>query len=392
MRTLITFICLTLPLLSSAAGTNANSNFSSPLFYALLITIVVLLIMIIGMGNALKNTVTSDFLREKLIKENEDKSNTAAKASLGLIALSLISASAYSQNTAVVQAVNDNSIGGVDQFTFYAMLVVIMMELIILFILFNIFKNILNIEKPKTVPAAIKPVTRTIFDKLNGMVEIEKEESILLDHDYDGIKELDNDLPPWWKYGFYLTILVAVIYLFNFHILKSSPLQAEEYTNSVKKAEKEIAEFMKNSANNVDESTVKLLTDASDIQSGKVIFLATCSACHGKLGEGTVGPNLTDEYWIHGGGVSDIFKTIKYGWPDKGMKSWKEDYSPIQIAQVTSYVKTLMGTNPPGGKEKQGELYIEQIAPVDSSAAKAGSIQPSTKTDSLSNSTAVLKK
>ena len=246
--------------------------------------------------------------------------------------------------------------------------------MIVLGILFTVFKSILATEKAKLEKAiAAKPKTKTLFDIINDTVDIEQEESILLDHDYDGIKELDNNLPPWWKYGFYLTIVVAVIYLINYHVTKTAPLQGQEYTNSIKKAEKDIAEYMKTSANNVDESTVKLLTGASDLNAGKDIFISTCSACHGKFGEGTVGPNLTDDYWLHGGGVKDIFKTIKYGWPDKGMKSWKEDFSPIQIAQLTSYIRTLKGTNPPKPKDKQGELYIEQSMPSDSTIVKVDS-------------------
>jgi cytochrome c oxidase cbb3-type subunit 3 len=101
-----------------------------------------------------------------------------------------------------------------------------------------------------------------------------------------------------------------------------------------------------------------------------------CAPCHGNAGEGSVGPNLTDDYWLHGGSVQSIFKTIKYGVPEKGMKSWKEDLSPAQMAQVTSYIKSLRGTNPPNPKEHQGVLYIEEEsentgAAQDSTAAAA---------------------
>lgn len=201
----------------------------------------------------------------------------------------------------------------------------------------------------------------------------------MLDHDYDGIKELDNNLPPWWKYGFYLTIIIGVVYLVNYHITGISPLQKEEYKLSVKKAEAEVAEYMKKSANNVDENTVKMLSGASDLAAGKDAFIATCAACHGRAGEGGVGPNLTDDYWIHGGSVKDIFKTIKYGWPDKGMKSWKDDFSPMQIAQLTSFIRTLKGTNPPNPKEKQGELYTEQETPAPASADSAAVKTDTTK-------------
>ena len=116
------------------------------------------------------------------------------------------------------------------------------------------------------------------------------------------------------------------------------------------------------------------------------MFKASCAACHGQLGEGTVGPNLTDDYWLHGGSVQDVFKSIKYGWVEKGMKSWKEDLSPMQIAQVTSYIKSLKGTNPANAKAPQGDLYTEGgVAPVnDSTAVMVDSLNVQVKADSLS--------
>jgi cytochrome c oxidase cbb3-type subunit III len=127
---------------------------------------------------------------------------------------------------------------------------------------------------------------------------------------------------------------------------------------------------------------VKMLDNPTDLATGKDLFLSTCAACHGKFGEGTVGPNLTDDYWIHSGSVRDIFKTIKYGWPDKGMKSWKEDFSPMQIAQLTSYIRTLRGTNPPKPKDKQGDLYVEE-AVSDSTSTPSDSLQIKMAVDSL---------
>ncbi|PBQ33691.1 cytochrome C oxidase subunit III [Sphingobacteriaceae bacterium] len=367
-------ICL-LPIVSLAQEQevqNTTTYFSNALFNTLLVVIIILAIMVMALSSALKNIIGSDMFLEKIKRDKEQKNNGSLKIMGWLFFFLSLNFAAFSQSKAA--QVIDDRIGGLDQFTFYTMVIVIALELVVLAVMFNTFRSILGAKKPKLVNAAeAKPKTKTLLDKINDTVDIEEEQSIMLDHDYDGIKELDNNLPPWWKYGFYLTILIAVIYLINFHVIKTSPLQADEYKNSIKKAEAEIAEYMKNSANNVDESTVKTLTDLSDLTAGKDIFISTCSACHGKLGEGTVGPNLTDEYWIHGGSLKDIFKTIKYGWPDKGMKSWKEDFSPIQIAQLTSYIRTLKGTNPAKPKDKQGELYIEKSMPSDSSSVMADS-------------------
>ncbi len=112
--------------------------------------------------------------------------------------------------------------------------------------------------------------------------------------------------------------------------------------------------------------------------------MASCAACHGKAGEGTVGPNLTDIYWLHGGSIQDVFKSIKYGWPEKGMKSWKEDLSPIQIAQVTSFIHSLKGTNPANGKAPQGDAYSEGgNTPNNATESKSDSLNLVSPADSL---------
>jgi cytochrome c oxidase cbb3-type subunit 3 len=201
---------------------------------------------------------------------------------------------------------------------------------------------------------------------------MEQEANIDLGHNYDGIRELDNRLPPWWLYGFYVTIIIGAIYLWRYHVSETAPLSKQEFEIAMKKADEEKAAYLAKAANNVDENTVALMKEPAALDAGKTAFVQMCAACHGKAGEGGVGPNLTDDYWIHGGSIKDVFKTIKYGWPEKGMKAWQEDFSPVQIAQIASYIKSLHGTNPPNGKEKQGELYKEDgAAPAtDSSAVK----------------------
>jgi len=212
-------------------------------------------------------------------------------------------------------------------------------------------------EKPELAPI-LKQVKVPFWDRINDVVAIEKEQDIMLDHDYDGIRELDNNLPPWWKYGFYLTIVVAFVYIWYYHAGGSGPSSYEEYVAEVKKGEAEKAAYLAKSANNVDENTVKM-GDAASVMAGQNIFQSTCAACHAKDGGGGVGPNLTDDYWLHGGSIQDVFKSIKYGWSDKGMKSWKDDFSPKQIADIASYIKSIKGSKPAAPKDKQGELYVE---------------------------------
>ena len=124
-------------------------------------------------------------------------------------------------------------------------------------------------------------------------------------------------------------------------------------------AEAEKVKYLATQTNNVDESNVKLL-GAADIAEGQKIFVEKCAACHQAHGgsmPGGVGPNLTDNYWIHGGTIVDVFKTLKYGWPEKGMISWKDQMTPNQLAQTASFVLSIAGTNPPNAKEPQGELF-----------------------------------
>jgi cytochrome c oxidase cbb3-type subunit III len=210
-------------------------------------------------------------------------------------------------------------------------------------------------------------MNRQFFTKA---VPVEREADVLLDHDYDGVKELDNALPPWWKYGFYFTIVVAVLYILRYHVWKTGPDPLQEYNQEMKVAAAQIEEYRLKTGDVIDEKTVTM-ADATGIAEGDKIFHSNCFACHGAKGEGLVGPNLTDNYWIHGGTINDIFKTIKYGWPEKGMQSWQKMYSPSQIKNLASYIKTLAGTNPPNPKAPQGDLFVE--SKKDSSSVKVDS-------------------
>ncbi len=185
---------------------------------------------------------------------------------------------------------------------------------------------------------------------------IEKEADIMLDHDFDGIRELDNRVPPWFSWLFYVTIIFAVIYLLNYHVFQASPLQDEEYQMQVKEAEAQRTALVKSGAF-LNEETVTLLTDPASLDAGKQIFTTNCIACHAVDGGGLVGPNLTDDYWIHGGGIKNIFKTIKYGVTAKGMIAWQSQLNPKQMQEVASYVISLHGTKPANPKQPEGTIW-----------------------------------
>lgn len=208
------------------------------------------------------------------------------------------------------------------------------------------------------------------YERLLDKKPIEKEDEIILDHNYDGIRELDNSLPPWWLYGFYASMIFAFIYLVNYHLL-GGDTQKEEYVQEITQAQEAIEAYKKTAKGLVDENTVELLTGEDDVKAGQAIFTANCVACHKADAGGGIGPNLTDDYWILGGGIKNVFHTISEGGrPGKGMISWKTDLKPDEIAQVASYVLSLHGTQPAEPKEPQGELWIDPNAPVDEVSVK----------------------
>ncbi len=206
-----------------------------------------------------------------------------------------------------------------------------------------------------------KSMWKKLYKRWTNVVPIEKEKDILMDHNYDGIRELDNSLPPWWVAMFYITIAFGVVYIGYHHFSSYGKSSAERYELEMEKAEEAVQAFLSKQANLVDESNVKMLTDEASLEAGKLIFDAQCAVCHGFNGEGGIGPNMTDDYWLHGGSIKDIFITVKYGVPAKGMVSWKALLSASDMAKVSSYIKTLVGTDPPNQKEAQGELYQEQV-------------------------------
>lgn len=199
---------------------------------------------------------------------------------------------------------------------------------------------------------------KKISQILNKGVPIEREQDIMLDHDFDGIRELNNRVPPWFNLLFYGSILFAAVYLVDYHVLGSGNIMADEYNQEITAANEKREELIRTGAF-INENNVTLLTDAGDLDKGKQLFSVNCLPCHGPDGGGTVGPNLTDKYWIHGGGIKNVFKTVKNGVPAKGMIAWQTMMTPKQMQQVSSYVLTFQGTTPATGKPPEGNLWVD---------------------------------
>lgn len=182
----------------------------------------------------------------------------------------------------------------------------------------------------------------------------------LLDSNYDGIEEYDNNLPRWWVNLFYGTILFGVAYTMYYVVLGlgDSPQQALEKQMAELHSVQQAIEAQKVKELGTSSSKLeKILSDATVIAQGKTVFDAKCASCHGALGQGLVGPNLTDEFWLHGFTAPEIQKTITEGVLEKGMLAWKGMITDDEINAVTAYVWSLYGTNPPGAKEPQGERH-----------------------------------
>lgn len=176
---------------------------------------------------------------------------------------------------------------------------------------------------------------------------------LLIDHEADGIKELDNLLPRWWVWLFYLTTIFAIGYMLYYHVLNAGDLQAKEYEKEWKRGE-----LIKSAALSKFEASMATLQPVSDQQvlgSGQQVFIKMCAPCHRPDGGGLVGPNLTDDYWIHGSNFVDTVKTIINGVPEKGMITWRGVLKPDEIKSVASYIYTLRGTKPPNPKPPENQ-------------------------------------
>lgn len=204
-----------------------------------------------------------------------------------------------------------------------------------------------------------KEVKQDVWLKALSLRPMSEEKEILIEHDYDGIQELNNPTPAWFMWLFYGTIAFGVSYILIYHVFGFGQLQYEEYKTEMAQADIAKKEYLSKAANQVDENTVKLTTDAGVLSAGQAIFKQTCSPCHGEHAQGVVGPNLTDDYWLHGNKINDLFKTIKYGVAAKGMPTWEKQLSPKQISDVANYVKSLHGSNPANPKAPQGDKITE---------------------------------
>ncbi len=256
--------------------------------------------------------------------------------------------------------------------------ITLLMGAMLLFLIFVMMRLIqmLNDEK-----AGIPKKERlTIWEKLLSLRPMSDEEELVMDHTYDGIYELDNPTPPWFNFLFYGTIIIGIIYMVNYHVIGDGRVQENEYAAEMAEWEVKSATYQANQTDLIDETNVKLVTDPALLAEAANIFQAKCVACHGDQAEGKNGPNLTDEYWIHGGELGQVFKTITQGVPEKGMIPWKGLLKPNEIQVMASYILSLQGTLPAGvgkapeGEKMSGEAPVEEAPTMGSTMNESASL------------------
>lgn len=349
---LISLSAVLAPMLAGAQSQSGSVGSSWNMMTLGLVSLMIILLLTIALlGVVLRHL--SETYSEQLKRQ---RTASAVKRAALLPPVLFFSMLAQAQG---VPASESALLSAMPMFDFYAIMGVIGLELLVVFgMLFSINRLVQVIRNaPEKETALDRLYQRNFWDLFHKSVAVAEEKDIMLDHDYDGIKELDNSLPPWWKWGFAFTIVFSVGYMYYFH-LADGPSSAQEYIASVEKAERAQAEYLAKSGNKIDETNLQPVTDASTLENAKTVFTNVCAPCHAADGGGTVGPNLTDAYWLHGGSLVDVFKSIKYGWKDKGMPEWQTNLSPKQIASLASYVQSLKGKRTVAPKEPQGVLYV----------------------------------
>ena len=245
-----------------------------------------------------------------------------------------------------------------ESYIYYSVILglIIMIIAVMLLVLIAVFqiKHVLFSQQQATKGNQVDEFN--FWEWLGGLKPISREKELLLHDDFDGIKELNNPVPVWFNVLFYGTIAFGIVYLLVYHSWNMAPLSGKEYELEVKAAMVHKEKNLVEEGSKIDENSVVVVTDAKELEKGKGVYINNCAMCHGKDGEGKVGPNLTDNFWKNGkGSVNDVFKVIKYGVPDKGMVPWEKSLTPTQIQNVTSYILSLKGTNPANAKAPEGE-------------------------------------
>jgi cytochrome c oxidase cbb3-type subunit 3 len=343
-----------------APSTQPQTNWLEML---LIFIAIVLLFVIWGLAQALLA-----FARQLSLKRK-----AAGTATILLFMLTALSDDLPAQTAASLSA----NFGGLSEWQFYLLAGVIGLEVVVIFFLAflarRMYRTLTGVDEQPVVEDVRTNRLSEWWSRLDRgvmtrAVPVEREADVLLEHDYDGIRELDNALPPWWKWGFYVTLVIGVVYLFHFHVVGTGKDPVQEYAAEMASAREQVELYKARTKDLVDENNLTP-SDAGGIAAGKALYAQSCVACHAADGGGGIGPNLADNHWIHGGSLKDVYQTIKLGYPEKGMQAWQTSFSPVQMKHLASYVKSLAGTRPANPKAPQGDPYTETPATADTASA-----------------------
>lgn len=340
-----------------------NYHTNLTVFYALIVMAIILLIAIAMISGAIKRFISSEYFKERLAKMDNDKQDESKSGGLKNLVLLIIGTALIANSSNALdflqpgEAVENQPWLLVETWDLYALVALNILLLGVLLYLKRLFNSFVKMVTDEKVLEAEPAVMTKVNKLLTNVVPIDEEETILLHHEYDGIRELDNKLPPWWVWMFYGTIIFAVVYLFNYHILGTSDLQIVAYEKEMKQAEIEKEAYLKAMAMNIDETNAVQMTEKADLAKGKELFATYCVTCHLEKGQGYIGPNLTDNKWIYGFDISSIYKTIRKGSPNGKMPEHESKMNPIEIQQVASFVMSMPDAG--GGAEPQGEITQE---------------------------------
>ena len=311
--------------------------------FTLMLSITILLVAVVFvMAGTAKNA----------LKYKYDHMNSNPKTLLVLVGIiGSISASASTNETSAIVSRK------VITFSDSAFWSFVILDILLLCLIFY-FRNIINLTFAEFVTPKKSRLLRRWEKQLGDAVPIEQESSILLDHDYDGIKELDNNLPPWWKYGFYVTIVWSIFYLFYYQILEIGPLQMTEFNTEMEEGDRADAAYIEAHPELITADNVTQLEDQATLSKGQDVYIMYCQTCHMEKGKGGTGPNLTDKNWLYGGDIKSLFNTISNG-TKNGMTAWKELIPGNEIQAVASYILKLEYVAPPNGKQPEGSIIVD---------------------------------
>ncbi|MBX3183481.1 MAG: c-type cytochrome [Polyangiaceae bacterium] len=200
----------------------------------------------------------------------------------------------------------------------------------------------------------------------------------LLEHEYDGIREYDNPLPRWWVWMFWGSFWFSVLYFFHYHVGGQGTSVAQAYVEELQIAREEQAKASLGEAV-TEQALAKMMADTALMADTESLYAQRCAQCHADKGQGLIGPNLTDDHYVHGGTLMEIYQVVAHGVLAKGMPEWERQLTPIELRKIVAYVGSMRGTNVAGKAPEGNQVGLAALleAAKDGAAPPSGAAAPS---------------